>query len=151
MEMEDSSAEAGDTTVFLEAVELYLQGKDAEGLAKLQSVLASDPDGPTALAMRDAVGYDFWARLLTKGGDHETAAQDILRRARIPAKERRMDASAIRKLVAELTLRDGRVVYDLNGITRPDWTTLPRDYRQTGEAKWDAITPAPVRRPGGDR
>jgi dihydroorotase len=46
-----------------------------------------------------------------------------------------------RKLVAELTLREGRVVYDLNGITRPDWQTLPRDYRQTGDAKWDAITP----------
>ena len=54
-----------------------------------------------------------------------------------------------RKLSAELTLRDGKVVYDLNGITRPDWQTLPRDYRQTGDAKWDAITPAPVRRPGG--
>ena len=26
------------------------------------------------------------------------------------------------KLAAELTLRDGKVVYDLNGITRPDWT-----------------------------
>ena len=53
------------------------------------------------------------------------------------------------KLTAELTLRDGKVVYDLNGITRPDWSTLPRDYRQTGDAKWDAVTPAPVRRPGG--
>ena len=51
------------------------------------------------------------------------------------------------KLAAELTLRDGKVVYDLNGITRPDWNTLPRDYRQTGDAKWDAITPAP--RPSG--
>jgi dihydroorotase len=50
------------------------------------------------------------------------------------------------KLTAELTLRDGRVVYDLNGITRPDWDTLPRDYRQTGDARWDAVTPAPVRR-----
>jgi dihydroorotase len=53
------------------------------------------------------------------------------------------------KLSAELTLRDGRVVYDLNGITRPDWDTLPKGYMQTGDAKWDAITPAPVRRPGG--
>jgi dihydroorotase len=53
------------------------------------------------------------------------------------------------KLVAELTLRDGKVVYDLNGITRPDWNTLPKDYRQTGDARWDALTPAPVRRPGG--
>ena len=51
------------------------------------------------------------------------------------------------KLTCELTVRDGKVVYDLNGITRPDWTTLPRDYRQTGDARWDAITPAPARQP----
>jgi len=51
------------------------------------------------------------------------------------------------KLVCELTLRDGKVVYDLNGMTRPDWNTLPKDYRQTGDARWDAITPAPVRQP----
>ncbi|HTB14763.1 MAG TPA: amidohydrolase/deacetylase family metallohydrolase [Bryobacteraceae bacterium] len=46
------------------------------------------------------------------------------------------------KIVAEITLKDGKVVYDLNGITRPDWTTLPKDYKQSGDAKWDAITPA---------
>jgi dihydroorotase len=51
------------------------------------------------------------------------------------------------KLTAELTLRAGKVVYDLNGITRPDWTTLPAKYTQTGDAAWDAITPA--RRPAG--
>jgi len=50
-----------------------------------------------------------------------------------------------RKLACELTLRGGKVVYDLNGITRPDWQTLPRDYRQTGDKRWDAINPA-VRR-----
>jgi dihydroorotase len=52
-----------------------------------------------------------------------------------------------RKLTCELTLRNGKVVYDLNGITRPDWKTLPPDYKQSGDARWDAITPAPVRRP----
>jgi len=31
------------------------------------------------------------------------------------------------KLTCELTFRDGKVVYDLNGMTRPDWNTLPRD------------------------
>jgi len=51
-----------------------------------------------------------------------------------------------RKLTCELTLRDGKVVYDLNGITRPDWNTLPPNYRQTGDARWDAINPAPARR-----
>ena len=52
----------------------------------------------------------------------------------------RLDGS--QKLVCELTLRDGRVVWDLNGITRPDWKTLPPDYSATGDARWDAITPA---------
>jgi dihydroorotase len=51
------------------------------------------------------------------------------------------------KLTCELTLRDGKVVYDLNGMTRPDWNTLPKDYRQTGDSRWDAITPAPARQP----
>ena len=46
------------------------------------------------------------------------------------------------KLGCELTLRNGKVVYDLNAITRPDWTTLPKDYRETGDARWDAVTPA---------
>jgi len=45
------------------------------------------------------------------------------------------------KLTCELTLRDGRVVYDLNGITRPDLTTLPPNYTQTGDPAWDAVSP----------
>src|SRR5215467_2635173 len=52
------------------------------------------------------------------------------------------------KLTCELTLREGKVVYDLNGITRPDWDKLPRDYKQSGDARWDAVTPArPTRNP----
>jgi dihydroorotase len=50
------------------------------------------------------------------------------------------------KLTCELTLREGKVVYDQNGLTRPGWDKLPRDYRQTGDARWDGITPPPVRR-----
>jgi dihydroorotase len=42
------------------------------------------------------------------------------------------------RLVCELTLRDGKVVYDLNGLSRPDWETLPKDYKTTGDPRWDA-------------
>ena len=42
------------------------------------------------------------------------------------------------KLTCEMTLRDGKVVYDLNGIARPDWETLPKDYRTTGDPRWSA-------------
>jgi dihydroorotase len=45
------------------------------------------------------------------------------------------------RLQCELTLRNGKVVYDLNGLTRPDWKTLPKGYLQTGDPAWDTITP----------
>jgi dihydroorotase len=54
------------------------------------------------------------------------------------------------KLTCELTLREGKVVYDLNGITRPDWDKLPRDYNRTGDARWDGLTPAPPARRGSN-
>ena len=41
------------------------------------------------------------------------------------------------RLVCELTLRDGKVVYDLNGLARPDWETLPKDYKSTGDPRWE--------------
>jgi dihydroorotase len=43
------------------------------------------------------------------------------------------------KLVCELTIRDGKVVYDLNGVSRPDWKTLPPAYTATGNPHWDGI------------
>ena len=36
-----------------------------------------------------------------------------------------------RRLACEMTLRDGKIVFELNGLSRPDWTTLPEGYRST--------------------
>jgi dihydroorotase len=47
---------------------------------------------------------------------------------------------ADKKLVCEMTLRDGRIVYDLDGLARPDWETLPKGYKTTGDARWDAYS-----------
>jgi dihydroorotase len=41
------------------------------------------------------------------------------------------------RLTCEMTLRDGKIVYELNGLSRPDWTTLPKNYRGTGNPRWD--------------
>jgi dihydroorotase len=41
------------------------------------------------------------------------------------------------RLRAELTVRAGRIVYDLNGLSRPDWKTLPPNYRNVGDPRWD--------------
>jgi dihydroorotase len=42
------------------------------------------------------------------------------------------------RLTAEMTLKDGKIVYELNGLGRPEWTTLPADYKNTGDPTWDA-------------
>jgi dihydroorotase len=42
-----------------------------------------------------------------------------------------------RKLTCEMTVLAGKIVYELNGLSRPDWTTLPKGYRATGDPRWD--------------
>ena len=46
-----------------------------------------------------------------------------------------------RKLTCEMTVRDGKIVYDLNGISRPEWTKLPPDYTAVGDPAWDGLNP----------
>lgn len=47
-----------------------------------------------------------------------------------------------RKFICEMTVKGGKIVYDLNGISRPDWTTLPKDYTNVGDPRWDGLNPA---------
>jgi dihydroorotase len=54
------------------------------------------------------------------------------------------------KLTCEMTLRDGKIVYELNGLSRPDWTTLPKGYRSSGDPKWDGIRQSNSTRPRQD-
>jgi len=46
-----------------------------------------------------------------------------------------------RKLVCELTIKGGKVVYDLNGITRERWDKLPSNYDKQGDPRWDSFAP----------
>src|SRR6266566_7414261 len=48
------------------------------------------------------------------------------------------------KLVCELTVHNGMVVYDLNGITREDWNKLG-DYGSQGDRRWDGTLSETVR------
>jgi dihydroorotase len=45
------------------------------------------------------------------------------------------------KFVCELTIRDGKVVYDLNGLTRETWNKLPPHYKAQGDPRWDGFAP----------
>ena len=53
------------------------------------------------------------------------------------------------RLRCELTIRDGKVVYDLNDMTGVEWDKLPRDYRNIGDPRWDGLTEGGGR--GGQR
>jgi dihydroorotase len=50
------------------------------------------------------------------------------------------------KFICEMTVRNGKIAYDLNGISRPDWKTLPPNYRYIGDPHWDSLNP-PRREP----
>ena len=55
----------------------------------------------------------------------------------------RMNGS--QKFVAELTVRSGQVVWDLNGISRDDWKTLGPNYKAQGDNRWDGTLNSAVR------
>ena len=55
------------------------------------------------------------------------------------------------RVICELTLRDGKVVYDLNGLAGIDWNKLPPNYRGTGDARWDAYHAEAPRAPARQR
>jgi dihydroorotase len=49
------------------------------------------------------------------------------------------------KLVGELTVRDGKVVWDLNGISREEWDKLDKAYRSQADRRWDGTVSGTVR------
>ncbi|MBL0160414.1 MAG: amidohydrolase/deacetylase family metallohydrolase [Bryobacterales bacterium] len=60
----------------------------------------------------------------------------------------RMDGT--QKLDCELTVRAGKVLYDLNGLTRERWDKLPAGYGPQGDPRWDGYSRAP-RRPAAPK
>ncbi len=49
------------------------------------------------------------------------------------------------RLISELTVRDGLVVWDLNGISRDDWGKLGPKYKPQGDNVWDGTINSAVR------
>ena len=47
------------------------------------------------------------------------------------------------RIETELTVKDGKVLYDLNGLTRERWDKLPKDYKTQGNPTWDGYVRVP--------
>jgi dihydroorotase len=97
----------------------------------LEDVIAKSTLGPARMVKREDLGH------LSVGAPADVAVLGLQsgQFGFIDSFGGRLRAD--RKLVCELTLRDGRILYDLNGLARPDWETLPKGYRSTGDARWD--------------
>ena len=54
--------------------------------------------------------------------------------------------SGTQKLTAEVTIKDGKIVYDLNGLASPEWSTLPATGRR--RLALDAMRRRAPRSPG---
>jgi dihydroorotase len=48
-------------------------------------------------------------------------------------------------IVADVTMKGGRVYWDLNGRFRPLWNTLDKAYKAQGDPLWDGTISATVR------
>jgi dihydroorotase len=97
----------------------------------LEDVIAKSTLGPARMVKREDLGH------LSVGAPADVAVLSLQsgRFGFVDSFGGRLRAD--RKLVCEMTLRDGRILYDLNGLARPDWKTLPKGYRSTGDARWD--------------
>lgn len=49
--------------------------------------------------------------------------------------------TAKQNLKCEMTIKGGRIVYDLNGLSKVEWTTLPKGYKPAGDPRWDGLNP----------
>jgi len=100
----------------------------------LEDVIARSTLNPARIVKRDDLGH------LSVGAPADVALLSLQtgRFGLVDSFGGRLQAD--RKLVCEMTLRDGRIVYDLNGLARPDWETLPKGYRSTGDARWDGYS-----------
>jgi dihydroorotase len=58
----------------------------------------------------------------------------------------RMDGT--QKLICEMTVKNGRVLYDLNGLARERWDKLPANYGVQGDPRWDGYARRPYQGQG---
>lgn len=100
----------------------------------LEDVIARSTWGPARMVKREDLGH------LSVGAPADVTVLSLQtgKFGFVDSFGGRMKAD--KKLVCELTLRDGRILYDLNGLARPDWETLPKGYRTTGNGRWDGYS-----------
>ena len=94
------------STLFMEAIDLYKRGRDAEALEKLKLVLAKDPSQTEAYVLRDKIAFSLWIDLMTKRGEHRAVINEFLKLASVGERDKRRDDEAVGKLLEQLRTGD---------------------------------------------
>lgn len=94
------------STLFMEAIDLYKRGRDAEALEKLKLVLAKDPSQTEAYVLRDKIVFSLWIELMTKKGEHRAVINEFLKLAAVGERDKRKDDEAVGKLLEQLRTGD---------------------------------------------
>jgi hypothetical protein len=97
---------------FRNGVAAFEEGRFEEAEVHFRNVLKSQPDHAQALRYRDEAGYQFWVRVLAKGGRLATVAQRMLKAAELAAIRERQDVEILRKEVANLWSDDFMTVVE---------------------------------------
>jgi CheY-like chemotaxis protein len=93
-------------TLFMEAIDLYKRGRDAEALEKLKQVLARDPSNEEAFRLREKVSMAMWIDLMTRKGELQAVINEFLRKASVGEREKRKDPEEVAKLLEQLRTGD---------------------------------------------
>ncbi|HUS05498.1 MAG TPA: amidohydrolase/deacetylase family metallohydrolase [Bryobacteraceae bacterium] len=99
----------------------------------LAEVIARSTWAPARAIRREELGH------LSPGAGADIAVFRIEtgRFGYVDAYKARFDGT--KRLVCELTLRDGKVAWELNGITRDSWDKLGK-YKSQGDSRWDGTS-----------
>lgn len=87
---EAARREAGDA--FRAAVAAFESGEHQEAERRLLEVLAADPSPEMALDYRELAGYQWWVKVIARGGESAGLAGRLLKLAEQAAKEQQLEA-----------------------------------------------------------
>lgn len=93
-------------TEFRNGVAAFEEGRFEEAEVHFRNVLKSQPDHEQALRYRDEAGYQFWVRVLARGGRLATVAQRMLKAAEEAAVRERQDVEKLREHMQGLWAED---------------------------------------------
>jgi HEAT repeat protein len=89
-----------------EAIELHDRGQYDESLAKLKTLLATDPSSEDAFRLINSIEMRQWAVMMVKSGEHAAVIKQIFAAAKPASEAQAKDPEVIKGLIQQLDSED---------------------------------------------